>query len=70
VYKEGTMIDLAPPFLEGAAATPPTGLGEAPVVVGVEAVGETPAAESRSQTPQKTSAQFPAVNYDSTSFSF
>jgi hypothetical protein len=23
------MIDLAPPFLEGAAATPPTGLGEA-----------------------------------------
>ncbi len=40
------------------------------MVVGVEAVGETPAAESRSQTPQKTSAQFPAVNYDSTSFSF
>jgi hypothetical protein len=39
------MIDLAPPFLEGAAATPPTGLGEAPVVVGVEAVGEIPAAE-------------------------
>jgi hypothetical protein len=64
------MIDLAPPFLEGAAATPPTGLGEAPVVVGVEAVGEIPAAGSGSQTPQKTSVQSPAVNYDSRSFSF
>jgi hypothetical protein len=37
------------------------------VEVGVEAVGETPAAAgSRPQTPQKTSVQLPAVNYDST----
>jgi hypothetical protein len=40
------------------------------VVVGVEAVGETPVAGSRSQTPQKNSVQLSAVNYDSTPFSY